>query len=404
MIRHQGFVFELKPNNVEKTRLRRFAGCSRFVWNEVLALNELRFERGEKPMNYNDSAAYLKFLKAENAWLCNVHSQPLQQSLMDLWKSYTNFFDSKLAAQKPRFKKKSLPIGIRFPQGFKIANKAIYLPKVGWIPYIQSRKIIGLPKSITISQRAGKWFASILTEREVEDVSHPVKSTVGIDLGVKIFAACSSGEKFEGSNAFDKLGRKLAHVQRELSRRVKFSKNWRKTKQKISRFHLKIANTRKDMLHKASSSISKNHAIVIIEDLRIGNMTKSASGTVDEPGINVAQKRGLNRRILDQGWGIFAEQLEYKCAWNGGLLVRVNPRNSSRECSKCHHISKENRKTQALFKCVNCGFEKNADFNAADIIEYRGLELLSGRDTSEVPVERSKNAVKQESRGDRKVA
>ena len=398
MIRHQGFVFELKPNNVEKTRLLNFLGCSRFVWNEVLALNELRFERGEKTLNYHDFAGYLQYLKSEYEWLNGVHSQPLQQTLMDLRQSYKNFFNPELAAEKPQFKKKFRRHGIRFPQGFKIANKAVYLPKIGWIPYIQSRKILGLPKSVTISQRAGKWFISILTEREVEEPSHSQKSTVGIDLGVKIFAALSSGEKREGPNSFKKLGRKLAHVQRELSRRVKLSKNWRKTKQKISRLHFKIANTRKDALHKTSTAISKNHAIVFIEDLRIKNMTKSASGTIEEPRINVAQKRGLNRSILDQGWGMFGEQLAYKCDWNGGLFVRVNPRNSSRECSECHFVDKENRKTQALFVCVNCGFEKNADFNAANIIEYRGLELLSGRDTSEVPVERSMSAVKQETR------
>ena len=404
MIRYQGFVFELKPNNVEKTLLRRFAGCSRFVWNEVLALNELRFEYGEKIMNYHDAANYLKFLKSEHAWLNGVHSQPLQQTLMDLWKAYTNFFNPELAAEKPQFKKKFGRSGIRFPQGFKVANKAIYLPKIGWIPYIQSRKILGQPKSVTVSQRAEKWFVSILTEREVEEPSHSGKSTVGIDLGVKIFAALSTGEKIFGPNSFEKLGRKLAHLNRELSRRVKFSKNWRKTKQKISCLHFRIANTRKDALHKTSTAISKNHAIVFIEDLRIKNMTKSASGTIENPGTNVAQKRGLNRRILDQGWGMFGEQLAYKCYWNGGLLVRVNPRDTSRECSECHFVAKESRKTQSLFVCIACGFEKNADINAANTIEYRGLRLLSGRDTSEVPVERSSNAVKQETRSNRKIA
>ena len=127
----------------------------------------------------------------------------------------------------------------------------------------------------------------------------------------------------------------------------------------------RIANIRNDLLHKASATISKNHAIVVMEDLRITNMTKSAKGTIEQPGRNVRAKAGLNRRILDQGWGEFRRQLGYKLTWNCGTLLLVDPRNTSRKCSTCGHVSAENRRTQATFVCVTCGHACNADTNAA---------------------------------------
>jgi putative transposase len=304
-------------------------------------MNELRYERGKKRFGYAASCGYLASIKSEYPWLADVHSQPLQQTLKDLSRAYANFFNPKLRAQFPAFKKKGQHIGVRFPQGFRITNNAVYLPKLGWIGYRASRKIEGMPKSLTVYEKAGRWFASILTERDVAPPQHSSESIVGIDLAVKIFAALSNGEQIAGPNAFTSLKRKLAHFQRELSRRMKFSKNWRKTKTKIGKLHVRIANVRNDALHKTSTTISKNHAVVIVEDLRIGNMTRSAKGTIEEPGTNVAQKSGLNRRILDQGWGSFSRMLDYKLAWLGGLFVRVDPRNTSRTCPACSHVVAE---------------------------------------------------------------
>jgi putative transposase len=140
-----------------------------------------------------------------------------------------------------------------------------------------------------------------------------------------------------------------------MARKVKGSSNWKKAKARVQRIHARIANVRSDFLHKASNGISKNHAMVAVEDLRVRNMTRSASGTLDAPGRNVRSKSGLNKAILDQGWGEFRRQLEYKTAWRGGFFVAVPPQNTSRTCPCCGHVSKENRKTQALFACVQCG-------------------------------------------------
>lgn len=364
--RRQGYRFRLKPTQAEVALLRRFVGCSRFVWNEVLALNELRHERGEKRLGYAAMCEYLVYLKDEHPFLREVHSQPLQQTLKDLGVAYRRAFDPNLAARFPRFKKRGRVQGIRFPQGFAIDGSGVYLPKIGWIGFRKSREIEnGTPKNVTVSCDGRHWYVTIQTEREVEQPVRVTDSAVGIDLGVARFAALSDGSFVDGANALRKHERRLAFYQRSRDHKHKFSANWRKAKAKVSRVHRKITNLRSDMLHKASTTISKNHAIVVMENLRIANMTASARGTVEEPGTNVRAKSGLNRRILDQGWGEFRQQLGYKLEWNGGTLLLVDPRNTSRTCASCGHLSRENRQRQAVFRCVVCGHAANADTNAA---------------------------------------
>ena len=157
---------------------------------------------------------------------------------------------------------------------------------------------------------------------------------------------------------------------------MKFSKNWQKLKAKIAKLHHRIANIRKDHLHKISNTISENHAVVYIEDLQIENMSRSARGTAKQPGKNIKQKSGLNRAILDQSWFEFRRQPDYKLLWNGRYLISVPPQNTSRCCPACGHTSKENRRTQADFKCIECGYTENADLVGAIDILKRGQELL----------------------------
>jgi IS605 OrfB family transposase len=168
---------------------------------------------------------------------------------------------------------------------------------------------------------------------------------------------------------------KLAKQQRKLSRKKKFSSNWKKQQRKIAKLHHRIACIRKDFLHKASTIISKNHAVIIIEDLKVSNMSRSAKGTIEEPGRNVKAKSGLNKSILDQGWAEFRRQLEYKQLWRGGEVVTIHPSYTSQACSACGHVSSENRKTQSRFECVACGFAENADLNAALNIEVAGQAI-----------------------------
>jgi putative transposase len=165
---------------------------------------------------------------------------------------------------------------------------------------------------------------------------------------------------------------KLAEEQRKLAGKIKFSNNRKKPKKKLQKLHYKIANTRRDFLHKTTTEISKNHGIIAMEGLKVKNMSKSAKGTIDEPGTNVAAKTGLNKSITDQGWYEFQRQLTYKQQWLGGKVVLVNPINTSRKCSRCNHVAAKNRQSQALFQCQSCDYQENADLNAAKNILAAG--------------------------------
>lgn len=367
MERLQAYKFQLRPKVGQASLLRRFAGSCRFLWNKALALEKESYEENGKRLGYNALAGQLTQWKKDEAtaFLSESHSQILQQTLKDLDRAYKNFFAKR--AEFPRFKKKGVHDSFRYPQGFKIdeTNSRIFLPKIGWVRYRNSRKTEGTPKQVTVSLSAGKWYVSIQTERDVPDPVHPSQSAIGIDMGVARFATLSDGSSIEPLNSFRKHEKKLAKLQRKLSRRTKFSANWQKLKSSIQRLHRKISNVRNDFLHKTSTTISKNHAVVVIEDLKVRNMSRSASGNLDSPGNNVRAKSGLNKSILDQGWYEFRRQLAYKLTWLGGNLLVIPPEYTSQTCSKCGCIDKNNRPTQARFKCTACGFESNADHNAA---------------------------------------
>jgi putative transposase len=216
------------------------------------------------------------------------------------------------------------------------------LPKIGWVRYRNSREVLGEIRSVTVSLSVGKCFVSISTLREVEQPWHPSRSSVGLDWGVARFYTLSDGEYQDQLQPLKELLPKLAKLQGRLARKKKFSSNWKKAKAKITKLHTKIANIRKDFVHQSSNDISKNHAVVFVEDLQVKNMSASAKGRKAKPGKKVRQKSGLNRSILDASPFELRRQLEYKKQWNGGLLVPVSPQNTSRKCPECQHTSAEN--------------------------------------------------------------
>ena len=262
--------------------------------------------------------------------------------MKDLGQAYTNSFEKR--ADFPDFHKKGRKDSFRIPQGFEVdnANGRISLPKFGWMRYRKSRDIEGQPKNVTVSIVAGRVFVSIQTEREVEPVMRPSTSVVGVDWGVVNFVTMSNGEVVGRCAPLEQHARKLGKFERRLARKKKFSNNWKKAKARISRLHQHIANSRKDFVHKTSDSISKNHAVVVVEDLQVRNISKSARK-------NVKAKSGLNRSILDASPFELRRQLKYKMRWRGGLLVAIPPGNTSRCCPECGHVAAENRKTQARF-------------------------------------------------------
>ena len=284
--------------------------------------------------------------------------------------------------RKPKFKKKGKnQDSIRFVQFDKycqLDGKRVKLPsKLGWVKFRKSQEVQGVIKNCTVSNKSGYWYISLQVEQEVAEPEHDSKSAVGVDVGIAKFVTLSDGSHLKPLNAFRRHEQRLAIEQRKLARKVNFSENWKKQKAKIQKIHTCIANCRKDFLHKASTEISKNHAMIAIEDLRVSNMSKSAKGNPEEHGKNVAAKSGLNKSILDQGWYEFRRQLEYKQLWNGGLVVPVPAQYTSQTCPCCSHVSKENRQTQASFECVECGYTNNADIVGALNILERGQRLLA---------------------------
>ncbi|PYX79648.1 MAG: cytosine methyltransferase [Acidobacteria bacterium] len=336
MERRQAFRFELMPNGEPQRRMSRLAGCARYVYNQALALKQERYEKKEK---------------------------------------LTRFQLDKLLVEKGigDSLRESDPRCIKLDQ----VNRRIQLPKLGWVRYRNSREVLGEIPSATVSLSAGQWFVSISTRREVEPPVHPSRSSVGLDWGVARFYTLSDGEYQDQLQSLKRFLPKLAKLERRLAGKKKFSGNWKKAKAKITKLHSKITHIRKDFVHKASNDISKNHAVVFVEDLPGKNMSTSAQGTKAKPGKGVRQKSGLNRSILDASRFELRRQLAYKTQWNGVLLVPVPPQNTSRRCPRCRHTSTENRQTQAKFVCVKCGFSAPADWVAAINIKEAGLASLA---------------------------
>ena len=250
-------------------------------------------------------------------WLGVMPVHPLQQAFKDLGRAYANFFECRAA--HPTFQRKGQHASFRFPDRIQFqvdeGPSIIRLPKLGQIRYRNSRGIgrlvqahagktipvSAIVRNVNLSEKCDRWYASIQVQYEIPDLVHSSGSAVGIDLGVNNLAALSTGETVKPLNAHQQTQTRRAKLQKQLKHKTKGSRNWQKLKVKIARVDHRAANQRRDQLHKLSSAICKNHALIAIEKLAITNMTASAKGTVENPGTNVKQQTGLNRSILDQG-------------------------------------------------------------------------------------------------------
>ena len=381
MLRLQAYKYELMPNGGQVRDMRRFSGSCRFVYNKALALQKENHEAGNTFIGYVAMAAKLPIWKREagTAWLKETPSQALQHALKDLEKAFKGFFAKRTGF--PRFKKKGNGDSFRYPEPKQIQldpiNNRVLLPKLGWLRYRNSREALGQVRNVTVSQSGGKWFIAIQTQRELAQPLPTSTTAMGIDVGIARFATLSDASYIAPLNSFKKHQQRLARYQRRMSRKQKFSNNWKKAKANVQKIHTEIANARKDFLHKTSTTISQNHALVCIEHLQVKNMSRSSKGNSEEHGKRVKQKSGLNRAILDQGWGEFRRQLEYKMTWQGGMLLAVPPQLTSQTCPACGHVSRDNRQSQAKFLCTDCGYENHADVVGAINILERGYRLLA---------------------------
>lgn len=408
---NKAYKFRLEPNAEQELVLNKLLGSARFVWNQILAVSFEMLANNERinKVNLVNKIPELR-KKPECAFLENSsNGVSLQQKVRDLGDAWGKFFNKKEQAKlkqkpfrakkprffklsdggevqlrplMPRFKKKSDGYDsiriVQFGRYCLVKGNQVKLPNdIGVVKFRKSQNIVGEIKNVTISKHVGKWYVSFGAENTVEAPVHPSKSAVGIDLGVKKLITTSSGQVFDPINSFKANQVKLARLQRKLRKKNKFSQNWKKLNLKINTLHHHIANIRHDYLHKVTTTLSKNHAMIVVEDLKVANMSKSAKGSIEKKGKNVKAKSGLNKSILDQGWSMLVNMLVYKQQWRGGLLVKVDPKYTSQTCSSCGHVAKENRLTQANFSCVECSFGENADINASRNILAVGHTVLS---------------------------
>lgn len=383
MIVQRAYVYRLEPTPEQEAFLAQTAGACRVLYN--LALEQrMMWKRERGPITLKSQSRELTRLRAEIDWMRAAPVHALQSALKDLDRAFQNFFAGR--ASFPRFKRKGDGDGFHLKDksylGFKrITRKigAVKLPKVGWVRLRGYRALGGDLRNVTISKRGGRWYVAVAWQTEVVDPAPSAQPPVGIDRGVAIFAALSTGINYAAPPFFRRIETRLANAQRKLARQRKGSANWRKTKARIARLHMKAANARRDFLHRTSLAIAKNHGMVAIEKLQVKNMSRSAKGTTEAPGRNVAAKSGLNRSILDRGWSAFATMLRYKLADRGGELVEVPPEYTSQTCAECGTVDKASRKSQSEFCCVACGHEASADTNAArNIIRLGHSRWASG--------------------------
>jgi putative transposase len=330
-------------------------------------------------------ASMLTKLKQKKEFLLEVPSQTLQQTLKQLEKAIKAVWKSNFGF--PKFRSFYENDSMIFPQGFTLSKHNIYLPKMKErVRFDKYRFFVGKPKQLIIKKEDDKFFVIIVCEqKDKPNIKSSSSNTVGIDVGVKRLATLSNNTYFEPLD-LEKEERRKKQLQRELERRSKKTKkgklkqkqsnNRPKTLKKLSRISQHIANKRKNFLHEISREIVEDFSFVVVEKLKMKNMTKSAKGTLEKPGKNVKAKSGLNRSILQKGWGMLFQFLEYKLEAKGGRLVRVDPKNTSKTCSRCGCLHDNNRRSQSKFVCQDCNFKINADQNAARNILVRGLREL----------------------------
>jgi putative transposase len=386
MIERRGFENQLEPSWSQEQLLRRFVGGRRWVWNWALALQKSCLDQGLKLHSFAELCKLLTELRnaPDTGWLYEGPTHTQQAALRDLCRAFERWRAKK--GGMPKFKRRGVQESIRYPdckqikfqlrtqdeQGRQVLPQ-IFLPKVGWVKIRLSRPLVGKVCNVTVRLSAGRWIASIQTEFELEVpiLEQTEQNTVGGDIGLCHFLVLSNGTTIEAPDHIQRKEKALKTAQRRLSRMQKGSKRAQEQRKRIQKLHQRIACSRKDFLHKTSTTLSKNHAYVKLEDVRVSTMIKTQESDPQGKPTTASRRAKFNRKLLNVGWGTFLHYLDYKLRVRGGGLILVNPAYTSQECSVCGSIAESNRKTRGVFHCLSCHHADHADANAAKVIKKR---------------------------------
>ncbi len=367
----RAFKVEVQPTPTQLKALLQHAGNARWAYNWGLAQHQAahaawvaegkpaKWDGWRTAIDLHKDLNALKKADPENGgvpWMYEASKCAPQEALRDLDRAFKNFLEGR--AKYPRFKSKSRGIGgFQLTGTIQVAQKTVQLPRIGRLrvkPGDHGYLPWGRHSAVCVTERAGRWFVSIVGP-QIADAANKGLPAVGLDLGVARLATLSDGTVIENPKALAAGRRKLDRLQREVARKKKISSNRRKARTKVAKAYARVAKVRSDALHKATTTLAKSHGRIVIEDLRVKNMTAGGG----------KKKRGLNRVLLDASLGEFRRQLEYKGKLYGCEVVAVAAQYTSQRCSLCGHTDRGNRPSQAGFCCLSCGFEINADLNAA---------------------------------------
>lgn len=367
----RAYKYRIYPTDEQKVLFAKTFGCCRFVYNWALNLKITAYkERKETLGNVYLTNLMKSELKAEHEWLSEVNSQSLQSALRNLDTAYTNFFRNTTAVGFPRFKSRKDRQSFLCPQHCRVdfTDGTITVPKAKDIPAVLHRKFKGTVKTVTVSMTpSGKYYASVLVDtsmQEIQPLEPVLRTSLGIDLGIKSLAVCSDGRTFENPKNLQKNLDRLAVLQKRLSRKRKGSENRNKARVKVARLQERIANCRRDNLHKITHALTHDNQVrtICMEDLNVKGMQRN---------------HHLAGSVGDASFGMFLTLLEYKCRWYGVNLVKIDRfAPSSKTCGKCGYVYKGLKLNERNWTCPECGAHHDRDFNAACNIKEFGLKAL----------------------------
>jgi transposase len=386
--------YRLHPTPAQEAVLRDHCAHARYLWN--LAVEQhAHWHPGRKGApGYLEQCQQLTAARAEYPWLAAGSQTVQQQALRDFSKAMAAFFDPSNPARRPSWRKAGRD------EGFRITGRRgrqwdvrrvsrhvgqVWVPKARWVRFRWSRAVPAGVKSYRVAMdRAGRWHIAFAV------IPAPVQApgngqAVGIDRGVVVSAALSTGELLPCPGLTGRERIRLRRLQRKLVRAKRGSNRRGRVKHAIARLRARETDRRRDWAEKESTDIARRFDVIRVENLKIKNMTRSAKGTQGDPGRNVRQKAGLNRGILGSGWGLLVRRLEDKAP---GRVEKIKPHYTSQRCSACGQVDRDSRESQAVFRCTACGYACNADVNAAKNIAAGHAVTARGGDGVARPVNR----------------